>query len=62
MRRIGVHVRSLRTPIIREGDDVARIVVDTLLDSLREDGELRTGMCWRSRVAGCQSARELRHH
>ncbi|HHU83249.1 MAG TPA: F420-0--gamma-glutamyl ligase [Firmicutes bacterium] len=37
MRRIGVHVRSLRTPIIREGDDVARIVVDTLLDSLRED-------------------------
>ena len=42
MRRIGVHVRSLRTPIIREGDDVARIVVDTLMSSLREDGyELR---------------------
>jgi F420-0:gamma-glutamyl ligase len=42
MRRIGVHVRSLRTPVIREGDDVARIVVDTLVASLEEDGyELR---------------------
>ncbi|NLY88427.1 MAG: F420-0--gamma-glutamyl ligase, partial [Firmicutes bacterium] len=38
MRRIGVHVRSLRTPIIREGDDVVRIVVDALMNSLKEDG------------------------
>lgn len=37
MRRIGVHVRSLRTPIIREGDDVVRIVVESLLKSLEED-------------------------
>ena len=48
MRRIGVHVEFADSNH-QEGDDVARIVVDTLMSSLREDGyELRDRMCWRS--------------
>jgi len=32
-RRIGTVVRGLRAPIIREGDDLKKIVVDTVLDA-----------------------------
>lgn len=33
MRNVGTCVRGIRTPIIKEGDDLARIVVDSLIDA-----------------------------
>lgn len=36
-RLIGTTVRGLRAPIIREGDDIAAIAVDTLLSACREN-------------------------
>ena len=37
-RYLGTVVRGLRTPIIRQGDDLARIVVDTLLQAVKTEG------------------------
>jgi len=37
-RYLGTVVRGLRTPIIRQGDDLARIVVDTLLEAAKAEG------------------------
>ena len=31
MRNVGTVVRGIRTPIIKEGDDLANIVVDSLM-------------------------------
>jgi F420-0:gamma-glutamyl ligase len=37
-RYLGTVVRGLRTPIIRQGDDLASIVVDTLLNAAKAEG------------------------
>ena len=42
MRNVGTTARGLRCPIIREGDDLTQIVVDSLLLAAKSDGfELR---------------------
>ena len=41
-RRIGTVSRGLRGPIIKEGDDLRKIVVDTLMDCL-EHGDFTIG-------------------
>ena len=33
MRNVGTVVRGIRTPIIKEGDNLANIVVDSLINS-----------------------------
>ena len=38
MRYIGTVVRGIRTPIIKEGDDLANIVVDSLLHAKESEG------------------------
>ncbi len=41
-RKIGTVSRGVRCPIIREGDDIAAIVVDSVIEAAREEGfELR---------------------
>ena len=41
-RRVGTVSRGIRCPIIREGDDLAKIVTDSVLEAAREEGfELR---------------------
>ena len=37
-RKVGTVVRGIRAPIIREGDDLARIVVDAVLEAQQQDG------------------------
>ena len=37
-RAVGTVVRGLRAPIIKENDDLAGIVVDTVLNAAKEDG------------------------
>lgn len=37
-RRVGTVSRGIRCPIIREGDDLAQIVVDSVLDAAAEEG------------------------
>ena len=37
-RRVGTVSRGIRCPIIREGDDLAQIVVDSVTDAAREEG------------------------
>lgn len=37
-RTVGTVVRGLRAPIIKEGDDIVEIVVDTILDASKEEG------------------------
>ena len=36
-RRVGTVSRGIRCPIIREGDDLAQIVVDSVTDAAREE-------------------------
>lgn len=36
MKNIGTVVRGIRTPIIKEGDDLAKVVVDSLLEASKE--------------------------
>lgn len=38
MRRVGTVSRGIRTPIISQGDDLANIVVDSVIESARSDG------------------------
>ena len=38
MRTIGTVVRGVRAPIIKAGDDLAQIVVDSILDAQKEEG------------------------
>ena len=38
MRTVGTVVRGIRTPIIKENDDLANIVVDSLLEAQKEEG------------------------
>ncbi|MEG0549462.1 MAG: coenzyme F420-0:L-glutamate ligase, partial [Coprobacillus sp.] len=38
MRVIGTTARGLRAPIIKEGDDLRRIVVDTVLNASEAEG------------------------
>ena len=41
-RKVGTVSRGIRCPIFREGDDLASIVVDTVLDAAQSEGfELR---------------------
>ena len=41
-RNVGTISRGIRTPIIREGDDLASIVVDSVINASESDGfELR---------------------
>ena len=37
-RRVGTVARGIRTPIIREGDDLAKIVVDSVLEAAQSEG------------------------
>jgi F420-0:gamma-glutamyl ligase len=37
-RKIGTTSRGVRCPIIREGDDLAQIVVDSVLDAASSEG------------------------
>ncbi len=37
-RKVGTVVRGIRAPIIREGDDLARIVVDSVLEAQQQEG------------------------
>lgn len=37
-RTVGTVVRGLRAPIIKEGDDIVEIVVDTILEASKEEG------------------------
>lgn len=37
-RTVGTVVRGIRTPIVKEGDDIAAIVVEALLDSANQNG------------------------
>ncbi len=42
MRTVGTHVRGIRTPIIKEGDDLVQIIVSSLDKAVNEDNfELR---------------------
>ena len=38
MRCVGTVVRGIRTPIIKDGDDLANIVVDSLLKAKESEG------------------------
>ena len=38
MRLVGTTVRGIRTPIIKEGDDLANIVVNSLLEASKKEG------------------------
>ena len=38
VRRVGTVSRGIRCPIIREGDDLAKIVVDSVLKAAESDG------------------------
>ena len=38
MRTIGTVVRGVRAPIIRQGDDIARIAADAVMDAWKEAG------------------------
>ncbi|MFW6409859.1 MAG: coenzyme F420-0:L-glutamate ligase [Halanaerobiales bacterium] len=38
MRTTGTQVRGIRAPIIKDGDDLVQIVVDSLRESMEEDG------------------------
>ena len=38
MRCVGTVVRGIRTPIIKENDDLASIVVDSLMNASKEEG------------------------
>lgn len=38
MRRVGTTVRGIRTPIIKENDDLASIVVDSVITASKEEG------------------------
>ena len=38
MRTVGTVVRGIRTPIIKENDDLANIVVDSLLEAQKQEG------------------------
>ncbi len=37
-RMVGTVSRGLRAPIIREGDDLVKIVTDTVLEASKQDG------------------------
>ncbi len=37
MRNVGTIVRGIRTPIIKEGDDLASIVVDSVLKASKSE-------------------------
>ena len=38
MRNVGTVVRGIRTPIIKEGDDLGQIVVDSVLAAKESEG------------------------
>jgi len=43
-RRVGTVSRGIRCPIIREGDDLAKIVAESVLEAAEyENFEIRTG-------------------
>ena len=37
-RKVGTISRGIRCPIIRQGDDLAKIVVDSVLDAAQSEG------------------------
>ena len=37
-RKVGTTSRGIRCPIIREGDDLARIVVDSVIEAAESEG------------------------
>ena len=54
MRTVGTEVRGIRAPIVKEGDQLVEIVVDSLKRSIKEeDIELR------DRILSCQSSGKL---
>ena len=63
-RKVGTISRGIRCPIIREGDNLAEIVVDSVLDAAESEGfEIRGQRChFRDRVCGCQGSGKLCFH
>ena len=39
-RKVGTVSRGIRCPIIREGDELAGIVVDSVLDAAKSEGDV----------------------
>ena len=38
MRMIGTRSLGIRTPIVKEGDDIVKIVVDSIMDTIKYEG------------------------
>ena len=46
-RLVGTVSRGIRAPIVRQGDDIAQIVVDSVLNAAESEGFSRgTGTWW----------------
>jgi len=55
-RRVGTISRGIRCPIIRENDDLAKIVVDSVLEAAESEGfEMRDRRHRNHRVSRCKS-------
>ena len=54
-RRIGTISRGLRGPIVKEGDDLRKIVVDTFIDCVN-NGEFEIGRIGERKVSWKQQA------
>ena len=61
-RKVGTISRGIRCPIIREGDNLANIVVESVLDAATSEGfELRDrDVIYPDRVNRCKSTGKLR--
>ena len=61
-RKVGTISRGIRCPIIREGDNLANIVVESVLDAATSEGfEFKRQRCHLpDRVNRCKSTGKLR--
>ena len=61
-RTIGTVSRGVRAPIIRQGDDIAQIVIDSVLDAVKAENPARPGChrSYRGRCSPCSG--QLRFH
>ena len=56
-RMLGTVSMGVRAPIIREGDDLAKIVTGSILDAIREYGLTPTGIRYILKERGIDTAR-----
>ena len=57
----GVISRGVRAPIVREGDDIIKIVADSVVAAMAEDGfKLRSATSFPSPIRCCARRRQLR--